>query len=51
MLETQIKQVQNPKVSVANIVYQIQGTGTITVFFKNDTEKKIELSRSWVIMV
>ena len=29
-----------PKVSIANIVYEIQGTGNVTVFFKNDTEKK-----------
>jgi len=33
-----------PKVSVANIRYEIIGTGKITVFFKNDTEKKVELS-------
>ena len=33
-----------PKVSVAHIRYEIIGTGKITVFFKNDTEKKVELS-------
>jgi hypothetical protein len=33
-----------PKVSIANIVYEIQGTGNLTVFFKNDTEKSVVLS-------
>ena len=33
-----------PKVSVAHIVYEIQGTGNITVFFKNNTEKQVVLS-------
>ena len=33
-----------PKVSIANIVYEVQGTGNVTVFFKNNTEKQIVLS-------
>lgn len=33
-----------PKVSLANVVYEILGTGNVTVFFKNDTNKKIILS-------
>jgi hypothetical protein len=33
-----------PKVSIANIAYEIQGTGNVTVFFKNDTEKQVVLS-------
>jgi hypothetical protein len=42
-VENSNKASSEPKVSVANIVYEIQGTGKITVFFKNDTEKKVEL--------
>ena len=30
-----------PKVSIANIAYEILGTGDVTVFFKNDTSKEI----------
>ena len=33
-----------PKVSIANMQYEILGTGKVTVFFKNDTKKKVELS-------
>lgn len=33
-----------PKVSVANINYDILGTGKVTVYFKNDTTKKVELT-------
>ena len=33
-----------PKVSIANMQYEILGTGKVTVFFKNDTEKKVEIS-------
>ena len=33
-----------PKVSIANMQYEIIGTGNLTVYFKNDTTKKIELS-------
>src|SRR5210317_513047 len=33
-----------PKVSIANIVYEIQGTGNRTVFVKNETEKNVVLS-------
>ena len=33
-----------PKVSIANMQYEIIGTGNVTVFFKNDKTKKIELS-------
>ena len=33
-----------PKVSIANIAYEIKGTGILTVFFKNDTEKQVVLS-------
>jgi hypothetical protein len=33
-----------PKVSIANIVYEILGTGNVTVFFKNNTEKQVVLS-------
>ena len=29
-----------PKVSIADIHYEILGTGKCTVFFKNDIEKK-----------
>ena len=33
-----------PKVSIANIVYEIIGTGEITVFFENDNTKEVVLS-------
>tara|TARA_B100000963_G_C22035066_1_gene412914 strand:+ start:114 stop:476 length:363 start_codon:yes stop_codon:yes gene_type:complete len=33
-----------PKVSIANMQYEILGTGNVTVFFKNDTSKKVEIS-------
>tara|TARA_Y100000592_G_scaffold17836_1_gene26927 strand:+ start:397 stop:771 length:375 start_codon:yes stop_codon:yes gene_type:complete len=33
-----------PKVSVANINYDILGTGTVTVYFKSDITKKVELT-------
>tara|TARA_B100000902_G_scaffold327802_1_gene323526 strand:- start:2 stop:364 length:363 start_codon:yes stop_codon:yes gene_type:complete len=33
-----------PKVSIANMQYEILGTGNVTVFFKNDTEKKVIIS-------
>ena len=33
-----------PKVSIANIVYEIIGTGEVTVFFENDNTKEVVLS-------
>ena len=33
-----------PKVSIANMQYEILGTGKLTVYFKNDTTKKVEIS-------
>jgi len=33
-----------PKVSIANMAFEILGTGKVTVFFKNDNTKKVELS-------
>ena len=33
-----------PKVAIANMQYEIEGTGNITVFFKNDATKKIVIS-------
>ena len=33
-----------PKVSIANLYYEILGTGNIDVFFENDTTKKVTLS-------
>ena len=33
-----------PKVSIANMQYEILGTGKVTVFFKGDNTKKVELS-------
>jgi hypothetical protein len=33
-----------PKVSIANIQYEVVGTGDVTVFFKNDTSKKVIIS-------
>jgi len=33
-----------PKVSIANMQYEVEGTGKLTVYFKNDTTKKVVLS-------
>ena len=33
-----------PKVSIANMQYEILGEGNLTVYFKNDTNKKVEIS-------
>ncbi len=33
-----------PKVSIANMQYEILGTGKVTVFFKSDPTKNVELS-------
>ena len=33
-----------PKVSIADIHYEILGTGKCTIFFKNDIEKKVEIT-------
>jgi hypothetical protein len=33
-----------PKVSIANIQYEVVGTGDITIFFKNDTTKKVVIN-------
>ena len=33
-----------PKVSIANIEYEIIGTGNITLFYKNDTTKQVIIS-------
>ena len=33
-----------PKVSIANIQYEIVGTGDVTVFFKGDTSKNVVIS-------
>jgi len=33
-----------PKVSIANIQYEILGTGNVTVFFKNDTTKQVVIN-------
>jgi len=33
-----------PKVSIANIQYEVLGTGNVTVFFKNDTTKQVVIS-------
>ena len=33
-----------PKVSIANMQYEILGTGNVTVYFKNDTSKKVIIS-------
>ena len=33
-----------PKVSIANMQYEIEGTGEVTVYFKNDTTKRVVLS-------
>ena len=33
-----------PKVSIANMQYEILGDGKLTVYFKNDTTKKVEIS-------
>ena len=33
-----------PKVSIANIVYEILGTGDVTVFFKGNTSKQLVIN-------
>ena len=33
-----------PKVSIANMQYEILGTGNLTVYFKNDTTKQVVIS-------
>lgn len=33
-----------PKVSIANMIYEIIGTGNVTIFFKNDTTKKVVIN-------
>ena len=33
-----------PKVSIANLQYEILGTGNVTVFFKNDTSKNVVIN-------
>jgi len=33
-----------PKVSIANIAYEILGTGDVTVFFKGDTSKQLVIN-------
>ena len=33
-----------PKVSIANVEYEIIGTGNITLFYKNDTTKQVIIS-------
>lgn len=33
-----------PKVAVANIEYEILGTGNVTIYFKNDTTKQLIIS-------
>jgi hypothetical protein len=33
-----------PKVSIADIHYEVLGTGKCTIFFKNDIEKKVEIT-------
>jgi len=33
-----------PKVSIANVVYEIIGTGEVTLFFENDNTKEVILS-------
>lgn len=33
-----------PKVSIANMQYEIEGDGIVTVYFKGDTTKKVEVS-------
>jgi len=35
-----------PKISIANLYYEVLGTGNVTVFFKNDEEKKVTLELS-----
>ena len=34
-----------PKVSIANMAFEILGTGKVTVFFKNDNSKKVEFEQ------
>jgi hypothetical protein len=33
-----------PKVSIANIQYEILGTGNVTLFYQNDTTKQVVIS-------
>ena len=33
-----------PKVSIANVIYEIIGTGDVTIFFKNDATKKVTIN-------
>jgi len=33
-----------PKVSIANMQYEVEGAGQVTVYFKNDATKKVVLS-------
>ena len=42
--ETLLNASSEPKVSIANLEYEITGTGTCSIFFKNDTTKKVEIS-------
>ena len=37
------KATSEPKVSIADIHYEIIGTGKCTIFFKNDDTKKVEI--------
>ena len=32
------------KVSIANLQYEVVGTGDVTIFFKNDTSKKVVIN-------
>jgi len=33
-----------PKISIANVHYEIEGTGNVTIFFENNNDKKITIS-------
>ena len=33
-----------PKVSIANVQYEVLGTGNVTLYFKNDTTKEVIIS-------
>lgn len=33
-----------PKISIANVHYEIEGTGNVTIFFENNDDKKIIIS-------
>ena len=33
-----------PKVSIANLQYEVLGTGNVTLYFKNDTTKEVIIS-------